>query len=227
MSTPRTSPRPPSTAGRCGPEMATRRCSAGSTSVRSGSPASPSSHNRASYAAARRRPRCTCTWGAPTHGSSGPTTARRYTRRPATSHPGTKPCWWPPGAPQAPHGRKSSAPAWCPRTPVDDFLHHMLRLGDFAWELRNHRLEQLLREPLSAAAWAHRWLTAVEGDHPPPPPRSLPPCREWHWGVPATRGPPPVPGPAGGVLEAPTRRPPPSVDHQARLHDRVGGTHSG
>ena len=56
-------------------------------------------------------------------------------------------------------------------TSVDDFLHHMLRLGDFAWELRNHRLEQLLREPLSAAARVHRWLTAAEGDHPPPPPR--------------------------------------------------------
>ena len=56
-------------------------------------------------------------------------------------------------------------------TSVDDFLHHMLRLGDFQWELRNHRLEQLLREPLSAAARAHRWLTAAEGDHPPPPPR--------------------------------------------------------
>ena len=56
-------------------------------------------------------------------------------------------------------------------TSVDDFLHHMLRLGDFAWELRNHRLEQLLREPLSAAARSHRWLTAAEGDHPPPPPR--------------------------------------------------------
>ena len=55
-------------------------------------------------------------------------------------------------------------------TSVDDFLHHMLRLGDFAWELRNHRLEQLLREPLSAAARAHRWLTAAEGDHPPPSP---------------------------------------------------------
>ena len=56
-------------------------------------------------------------------------------------------------------------------TSVDDFLHHMLRLGDFAWELCNHRLEQLLREPQSAAARAHRWLTAAEGDHPPPPPR--------------------------------------------------------
>ena len=55
--------------------------------------------------------------------------------------------------------------------PEDDFLHHMLRLGDFAWELRNHRQEQLLREPLSAAARAHRWLNAAEGDHPPPPPR--------------------------------------------------------
>ena len=54
---------------------------------------------------------------------------------------------------------------------MDDFLHHMLHLGDFAWELRNHRLEQLLREPLSAAARAHRWLTAAEGDHPPPTPR--------------------------------------------------------
>ena len=50
-------------------------------------------------------------------------------------------------------------------------LHHMLRLGDFASELRNHRLEQLLREPLSAAARVHRWLTAAEGNSPPPPPR--------------------------------------------------------
>ena len=56
-------------------------------------------------------------------------------------------------------------------TSVEDFLHHMLRLRELAWELRNHRLEQLLREPLSAAAWAHRWLTAAEGDHPPPAPR--------------------------------------------------------
>ena len=54
---------------------------------------------------------------------------------------------------------------------VDDFLHHMLRLGDFAWELRNHRQEQLLREPLSAATRMHRWLTAAEGNCPPPPPR--------------------------------------------------------
>ena len=56
-------------------------------------------------------------------------------------------------------------------TSVDDFLHHMLRLGDFAWELRNHQLEQLLREPLSAAAWVHQWLTAAEGNCPLPPPR--------------------------------------------------------
>ena len=40
-------------------------------------------------------------------------------------------------------------------TSVDDFLHHMLGLGDFAWELCHHRLEQLLHEPLSAAAQAH------------------------------------------------------------------------
>ena len=52
-------------------------------------------------------------------------------------------------------------------TSVDDSSHHMLRLGDFAWELRNHRLEQLLREPLSAAARVHRWLTAAEGSCPP------------------------------------------------------------
>ena len=52
-------------------------------------------------------------------------------------------------------------------TSVDDFLHHMLRLGDFAWELRNHRLEQLLHEPLGAAARVHRWLTTAEGSWSP------------------------------------------------------------
>ena len=57
-----------------------------------------------------------------------------------------------------------------PQTSNLDFLHHMLRLGDFTSELCNHRLEQLLREPLSVAARAHRWLTAAEGDHSPPPP---------------------------------------------------------
>ena len=54
-------------------------------------------------------------------------------------------------------------------TYVDDFLNHMLGLGDFAWELCNHRLEQLFREPLSAAARVHRLLTTAEGDYPPPP----------------------------------------------------------
>ena len=57
-------------------------------------------------------------------------------------------------------------------TSVDGSIWHMLRLGDFAWELRNHRLEQLLRKPLSAAARVHRWLTAAEGDYPPPPSRT-------------------------------------------------------
>ena len=56
-------------------------------------------------------------------------------------------------------------------TSVDDFLRQMLWLGDFAWELRNHRLEQLFHEPLSAAARVHRSLTATEGNWPPPPPR--------------------------------------------------------
>ena len=55
-------------------------------------------------------------------------------------------------------------------TSVDNFVHHMLQLVDFARELGNHRLEQLLREPLSAAARVHRWLTAAEGNCPPPPP---------------------------------------------------------
>ena len=45
---------------------------------------------------------------------------------------------------------------------VDEFLEDMLRLGDFVWELRNHRLEQLLCEPLSAAAPVHPWLRAAE-----------------------------------------------------------------
>ena len=53
---------------------------------------------------------------------------------------------------------------------MDNFPHHVPRLGDFALELRNHRLEQLLRQPLSAAARVHRWLTAAEG-RPLPPPR--------------------------------------------------------
>ena len=56
-------------------------------------------------------------------------------------------------------------------TSVDDFLHHMLQLGDFAWELRNQRLERFLHETLSAAARVHRLLTATEGNCPPPPPR--------------------------------------------------------
>ena len=116
---------------------------------------------------------------------------------------------------------------------MDDFLHHMLRLGDFAWELRNHRLEQLLREPLSAAARAHRWLTAAEGNHPPPPPRRdqdfVASLRVVNGTLecPPQEGPHPYQDLPGGVLEAPTRRPVPTVDHQARLHDRVGGTHSG
>ena len=93
----------------------TRRCNAGSASGRSGSPASSSSRSRASSAATRRRPRCTGTWGAPTHGSSGPTTARRCKRQPATSRLGTRLYGCPRGAPGGPHGRKLSALGWCPR----------------------------------------------------------------------------------------------------------------
>ena len=69
-----------------------------------------------------------------------------------------------------------AAPLDCPlrlagRNSLDKFLQHKLRLSDFVWELRNHRLEQLLRAPHSAAARVHPWLTAAEGDCPPPPPR--------------------------------------------------------
>ena len=56
-------------------------------------------------------------------------------------------------------------------TSVDKFFQHMLRLRDFVWELHNHQLEQLLRAPRSTAAREHQWLTAPEGDCPPPPPR--------------------------------------------------------
>ena len=38
---------------------------------------------------------------------------------------------------------------------MHEFLQHMLRRGDFAWELRNQRLEQPLRAPHSAAARVH------------------------------------------------------------------------
>ena len=53
-------------------------------------------------------------------------------------------------------------------TSVEEFLQHKLRLGDFVWGLRTSRLEQLLRTPHSAAARVYRWLTAVEGNCPPP-----------------------------------------------------------
>ena len=92
-------------------------------------------------------------------------------------------------------------------TCVDDFLHHMLRLGDFVWQLHNHQLEQLRREPLSVVALAQRWLTAAESDCPPPPPApwqgllGLPPHRERHLGMSTARGPPPVPGPARGFSQ--------------------------
>ena len=204
---------------------------------------SPSSHNRASYAAARRRPRCTCTWGAPTHSSSGPTTARRYTRRPEDKALWVA-SWRSAGTtwtevfcsglvPEDAEAQFRAIARYDPPggTSVDDLLHHMFRLGDFACELRNYRLEQLLREPQSAAARAHRWLTAAEGDHPLSPPR---PDKDFLVSIrvvngtlefPPQEGPHPYQDLPGGVLEAPTRHPLPTVDHRARLHDRVGGAH--
>ena len=110
---------------------------------------------------------------------------------------------------------------------MDHFLNHMLRLGDFAWGLRNHRLEQLLREPLSAAARVHRWLTAAEGSCPPPPPS---PGKDF---VASLRV-------VNGTLECPPQKDPHPYrdlpgsfskhlpdDHRAQLHDRMGGPHSG
>ena len=52
---------------------------------------------------------------------------------------------------------------------VNEFLQHRLPLGDFAWELRKQRLQQLLCAPHSVAVQVHQWLTATEGDSPPPP----------------------------------------------------------
>ena len=51
---------------------------------------------------------------------------------------------------------------------MENFLWHMLRLGDFVWELRNHQTEELLREPPRAEARVQRWLIAAEGNTPPP-----------------------------------------------------------
>ena len=150
-----TSPRRPSTPGRCGPETAKRWCSAGSASGRSGSRASPSSGSRASTAAAQKRPRCTCMWAAPTRGSSGLTTARQ---------PGENALWvasWRSAGdewtgvfrsrlvPEAEEAQLRTIARYDPPggTSSDEFLQHMLRTGDFVWELRNHRLEPLLRAP--------------------------------------------------------------------------------
>ena len=46
-------------------------------------------------------------------------------------------------------------------------------LGDSAWKLRNHRLEQLLRTPRSAAARLRWWFRAAGGNSPSPPPRPI------------------------------------------------------
>ena len=55
---------------------------------------------------------------------------------------------------------------------VDGFPHNMLRLGDFVWELRNHRLEQLLREPPSAAVGCTDGSSRQRATPPPPAPPS-------------------------------------------------------
>ena len=70
------------------------------------------------------------------------------------------------------------------------------------------------------------------GQLPPPPTswrglRGLPPHRARHPGVFSARGLPPILGPAGGFFEGPAGRPLPGMDHRARLHDRMGGPHSG
>ena len=134
-------------------------------------------------------------------------------------------------------GGRSAAPRDRPLQPTrmglrSEFLQHMLRLGDFVWDLRNHRLEQLLRTPLSAAARVHRCFTAAEGDCSPPPP-----CPGGNFVASllilngTLESPPqedlPLPGPAAGFLEAPVGRSLPAMDHWTQLHDRVGSPHSG
>ena len=70
-------------------------------------------------------------------------------------------------------GGRGTAPRDCPLRPAGEdrgeFLKHMLRLGDFAWELRNHRLQQLFRTAHRAVSRVHRWLTAAGGHCPPSP----------------------------------------------------------
>ena len=53
---------------------------------------------------------------------------------------------------------------------LDVFLEHMLRPGDFEWELHNQKLKQLLRTPHNAAARVHLCVTVAEGDSAPPSP---------------------------------------------------------
>ena len=107
-------------------------------------------------------------------------------------------------------------------TSVDEFLQHMLRLGKFVWELRNHRLEQLFRAPHSAAARVHRCLTAMQDDCPPPPPR---PVRDFVASlriVNRTLECPPQEDPhryrdlSGGFSKHTTGRAPPAVDCQTQ-----------
>ena len=108
-------------------------------------------------------------------------------------------------------------------TSLDGFLQHMLRLGDFAWELRSLRLEQLLRAPHSAAARVHQWLTAAEGDCPATSStfhqglRGLLTPGERHSGVSHRGGSPPLPEPAWGFLKAPQRRILPTAGHRTQF----------
>ena len=109
---------------------------------------------------------------------------------------------------------------------LDEFLQHMLRLGDFAWELRNLRLEQQrgLRAPMAHCG----------GGRLSPPSnasqqglRGLSPPGERHFGESRQAGSPSLPGTAWGFLEAAPRRALPTLDHRTQFHDRVGGTHCG
>ena len=116
---------------------------------------------------------------------------------------------------------------------MEEFLQHMLRLGDFAWELRIHRLGQLLCAPHSVADRVHRWLAPAEDDCPPPAPH---PSRNFvaflclvqgTLGCATEKDPEPLPGPARGFLEAPLGRALPTVGHRTQFHDRMGSAHCG
>ena len=100
--------------------------------------------------------------------------------------PETRRCGWLCGAPQAPSGGKSSALGWCPRRQKRSSaqLPAMTRREGPRWTSSSNTCSgwgtscgscattgwSSSSALLSAAVRVHRWLTAAEGNCPPPPP---------------------------------------------------------